>query len=164
MAVVKRVFAEAFGTEEDTDTSLKEAYEKWTRLNEEIEKVEAQIQRAHAAEYEKLKKEYTTALQKVRSRYNKWLTHGNEYEKMRKKRKSTPQKVGHCEQWTNKIVTIKVDKNNRESIVITATEVNKSDSEANEKKAQDTRSLAFHEATSSSYVKLSKAKETNTYG
>ncbi len=56
------------------NAALKEAYEKWVTLNEELGKVEAQIQQAHTSEYEKMKKEYKAAQQKVRAKYNKWQT------------------------------------------------------------------------------------------
>ncbi len=128
-----RTFVEAVGTESedgntplkevDEDATLKEAYEKWITLNEEIEKVEAQIQRTHAAEYEKVKKEYTTAQQKVRARYNKWLTHTKEYAKMRKKYKDSQQKVQAeyvkrqtpTRTTTNKVISVNVEKDNNDA-------------------------------------------------
>ncbi len=113
---------EAARKEASEDASLKEAYEKWITLNEELDKVEAQIQQAHASEYEKVKKEYTTAQQKVRARYTKWLTHTNEYEKMKKKYKGTQQKAqaGYVKRQTptrtttNKVISINVERDNND--------------------------------------------------
>ncbi len=54
------------------NATLEEAYQKWVAQAEELAKAEALIRQVRTRSYEKMKKEYEAALQKVSAKYNKW--------------------------------------------------------------------------------------------